>query len=277
MLRSILTVGATLGAVAVVGLATVVWPDRAEGEAFERPVATAEDLETVAGQRVFFGHKSVGYNILEALPGVFEERGVVPPTVVESREAPTGPAIVHTAIAENGRPLEKIAEFDRVMRGGMADAVDVAALKLCYVDLRVGEADVDEVFTAYRDTLAALSRDFPDTAFVAVTVPLTAERGPLGKVRAALGRGDSLGPEHNVLRQRFNTLVRAEYTEPGTLFDLAAVQSTDDDGDRVAFERGGELYYAMSEEYASDPGHLNPRGGAVAASAFVAVLADAVA
>lgn len=277
MLKTVVAAVAAMGMLATVGVGAILWADPAEGEPFETPAATTADLEAVAGSRVFFGHKSVGYNILDAIPAVYDSEDVAAPTVVESRESPSAPGIVHTAIGENGHPLEKIAEFDRIMRDGMADAVDVAIVKLCYVDFREGRVDVDEVFTTYRDTLAALARDYPATAFVAATSPLTTERGPLGKVKAALGRGDTLGPEHNVVRQRFNALLRAEYTEPGTLFDIAAVQSTDASGERVSYERDGDAYYAMDTAYASDPGHLNPTGAEVAASAFVAVLADALA
>lgn len=276
MFKSVLVVVVSLGAVAAVALGTVLWAPLADTEPFETPRATGEDLQEVADTRVFFGHQSVGYNILDALPSVFDREAVPAPPVVESREAPEGPEIVHTRIGRNGDPLGKIAEFDQIMRGGMADAVDVAVLKLCYVDLRKGQGDVEEVFRAYRDTFSALARDYPDTAFVAATAPLTTERGPLGKVRAALGRGDRLGPEHNAVRERFNALMRAEYDEPGTLFDIASIQSTDANGDRIAYERDGDTYFAMDKAYAKDPGHLNSQGGAVAASALVAVLADAL-
>lgn len=276
MLRATVAAIAALAMLATVGWGAVLRSPPSEGEPFAVPDATTADLEAVAASSVFFGHKSVGYNILHALPALYEDRGLTVPAVVESREAPAAPGFVHTAIGENGHPLEKIAEFDRIMRSGMADAVDAAIVKLCYVDFREGRVDVDEVFAAYRDTLAGLARDYPDTAFVAATSPLTTERGPLGKVRAALGRGDTLGPEHNVVREQFNALVRAEYTDPGTLFDIAAVQSTDTSGERVSYERDGRTYYAMDTTYASDPGHLNPRGAQVAASAFVAVLTDAL-
>lgn len=276
MLKWILAAVGALGVAMVATLGAILWANPADGEQFETPAATGEDLEAVADKRVFFAHKSVGYNILDAVPGLYEDAGLSAPAVVESVEPPAGPAVIHTAIHENGDPLGKIAEFDRILRAGLADEVDVAILKLCYVDFRENGVDVDEVFTAYRDTLAGLARDYPDTAFVAATAPLTTERGPLGKVRAALGRGDALGPEHNVVRERFNALMRAEYDEPGTLFDIAAVQSTDADGERVAYERAGKSYYSMDKAYASDPGHLNPGGGEVAASAFVAVLADAL-
>lgn len=276
MRRWILVLTGALGAGALFALGAILWVTPADGETYETPVAGGDELRAVAGHRVFFAHKSVGYNIVDALDGVYEEAAVAAPEVRESDQAPDGAAFVHVANGENGDPLGKIAAFDRTMRAGMADNVDVAVLKLCYVDFRQGKVDVEEVFTAYRDTFAALAQDYPDVAFVAATAPLTTERGPMGKVKAALGRGDTLGPEHNVVRERFNAMMRAEYAEPGALFDIAAVQSTSPDGDRVAYERDGALYYAMEPAYASDPGHLNSEGGAVAASAFLAVVAQAL-
>ncbi len=268
------TGAAGLGAVLLLG--AILWVKPVDGEPFETPAADPGDLARVAEHRVYFAHKSVGYNIVDAIPSVYQEGGVAAPEIVESREAPTDPAFVHAANGENGDPLGKIELFDQTMRAGMAERVDVAVLKLCYVDFRKGKVDVDGVFAAYRSTFAALSRDFPDTAFVAATAPVTTERGPMGKVRAAVGRPDTLGPEHNVVRERFNALMREEFTEPGTLFDIAAVQSTPAEGGRVAYEREGERYYAMAPAYASDPGHLNATGGRVAASALLWVVARAL-
>lgn len=132
------------------------------------------------------------------------------------------------------------------------------------------------VFAAYRDTFHALQDEFPDVAFIAATVPLTTERGPLGRVKASPGRGDKLGPEHNVVREQFSSMVHAEYASTGRLFDIASVQSTSSDGTRVAGRHDGNFHYAMDKAYASDPGHPNPDGARVAASAMAAVLAGTV-
>jgi lysophospholipase L1-like esterase len=85
-----------------------------------------------------------------------------------------------------------------------------------------------------------------------------------------------LGPEHNVPRERINQLLRAEYSQPGTLFDIAAVQSTAPSGERVAATYEGQQLYAMYDGYSSDPGHLNPDGAAVALEAMQSVVATAV-
>lgn len=270
-----------IASIAVVGLAAIIAAtsllreSTVDGEPYEIPTASNAELETIASSKVFFAHKSVGFNMMDAIPAVFADTAVTPPPVLETRNEPTSAAIVHTEIGENGDPLGKIKEFDTILRSGMADAVDVAVLKLCYVDFRVG-TDAEEIFDAYKETFDALASDYPDTAFVAATAPLTTERGPLGKLKGMLGKGDNLGPEHNVVREQFNALIRAEYSEAGELFDVAAIQSTNIDGDRMGGKYGGDHYFAMAKEYSSDPGHLNPDGATVVTSAFFAVLADAV-
>ena len=242
--------------------------------------ATADQLKTVADLNVYFGHMSVGGNMISAMPDLFATAGVAAPEIVESTEAvPAGPGFVHSHIGTNGDPLGKIAAFDKIIRGGMGDAVDVAAFKLCYVDLRDGD-DVDKIFDAYRDTMTALERDYPNVTFLYLTVPLTTEvGGPLERakrrVKSVLGRDNPSGPEHNVVREEFNSRIRAEYADSGRLFDIAAVQSTGADGTRRIRSRGGAQYFAMEDFLASDPGHLNPDGGAIVASAFLAAISDA--
>ena len=61
------------------------------------------------------------------------------------------------------------------MRSGLGQHVDVAMMKLCYVDINSG-TDVDALFATYRTTMAALQREVPGVTFIHVTVPLTTER-----------------------------------------------------------------------------------------------------
>lgn len=276
MRKSILITLATIGVATIVAAAALVRGDPAKGSPFTTPVASKAQLEAATSAKVFFAHQSVGYNMMGAVAGVFDDAGVPAPKVVESHKAPSDPGIVHVKIGKNGDPVGKIREFDKIMRGGMAAKVDVAVLKLCYVDFKAG-TDADAIFNEYRNTFSALSQDYPETKFIAATAPLTTERGPLGKLRALAGRGDSLGPEHNVVRERFNSLMRAEYSKPGELFDIAAVQSTSPTGKRVAGRYQGEFYYAMHKDYASDPGHLNAAGAATVTSAFASTVSMALA
>lgn len=250
-------------------------------EAYEVSAATADDLADVAGLRIFFGHQSVGGNILDATAEVFEASGATAPEIVEADDAEvvSGPMIVHSFVGQNRDPLGKITEFDRIIRSGMGDTVDVAVLKLCYIDIR-DSSHVDEIFVAYRDTLAALERDFPDVTFLYVTVPLTTEfGGPVQRakqrIKGMLGRDNLYVPADNVAREQLNSLIRAEYAETGRLFDIAAIQATDLEGNRRVRSHDGSEYYAMEAVISSNPGHLNATGGAVVASAFYSAIAGA--
>lgn len=244
-------------------------------EAYLIPAATESQLEQSANLRVFFGHQSVGANLLDAVPAVYASTGLSAPEIFvsEKPQVSSGGYLQHTFIGRNGDPLGKIAEFDRIMRGGVANEVDAAALKLCYADFHSGD-DTKTVFDAYRSTLAALQRDYPDVTFVYMTTPLTTEQGIKSWVKGRLGLNAPHGPEHNVAREDFNAMIRAEFADTGRLFDVAAIQSTAPDGSRQVRNYSGTDYYAMEEELSKDAGHLNSAGSAIAASAFLHTLAS---
>jgi hypothetical protein len=178
----------------------------------------------------------------------------------------------HVFIGENGDPLGKIRDFDSAVRGGLGDHLDVAMLKLCYIDL-TASTDVDEVFEAYRTTLEALARDFPQVTFVPVTTPLTTEPALRTRVKAALG-GHDPSPADNVSRQQFNSALRATFGD--RVFDVAAQESTAPDGTRVTGTTQGETYFALYDGYAVDEGHLDPVTSEVMAARLLRFLADRV-
>lgn len=239
------------------------------------PTITADQLAVTARTRVFLGHQSIGASILEAVPDVYRSAAVTPPAMVGETLPPEATGFVADAfIGENEHPLTKIAAFDSIMRSGMADRVDVAMMKFCYLDIP-SDTDVDAVFTAYRDMLAGLQRDYPDVAFVAATAPLTTEPGMRWKVKAQLGRGEQYGADENVARERFNELVRSEYAGR-PLFDIAAMESTTPEGLRTARMAGDEKYYAFHDGYSADVGHLNRFGAQVVATGWLATIAQAV-
>lgn len=271
-----------ISALGLAGLAgfLLVRPETGVGPHQETAVATSEQLKEVSELSVYFAHQSVGRNLLAALPAVYAEAGLEAPEIVESDAPPRGPVFQHSNIHQNRDPLGKIAEFDRIIRAGVGEAVDVAILKLCYVDFHQGD-DIDLVFETYRTTLAALERDYPEVAFVHSTVPVTADRGPRGRVEDRLnrmfGQPTRLGAEHNVIREQLNQKLRAQYADSGRLYDIAAIQSTRLDGTRIVGTLGGETFYAMDWTHAVDSGHLNPQGAEIAVSALLATIADGAA
>ncbi len=225
---------------------------------------TGEQLSRSAGARLYFGHMSVGFNILDGVAALYSEKGVAAPALlgVDLGDAvqalPEGGVVLHSEIGVNGDPLGKLANFDAALRSGLAGDVDVAVLKFCYVDVRA-TTDVEALFAAYSATMEALERDYPEVTFLYTTVPLTVpEPGLKGAVKAVLGRTD------NPARERYNALVRAKYSATGRLFDIAATEATAPDGTRSA---------ALYPGYASDGAHLNASGSALVAAELLRLVA----
>ena len=170
-------VTAVVAVVALVLAVTVVMADRWSKEKsipIQGNVASAitmANLTAVARTRVFFGHRSIGMNVLDAVPGVYADHGASAPPIALGRAepGPNGGFIAHQFIGENTKPLLKIEDFNRTMRDGMGRQVDVALMKFCSLDI-TSSTDVDALFARYRDTMAALERDFPHVTFIYMTV-----------------------------------------------------------------------------------------------------------
>lgn len=220
--------------------------------------------------RVYFAHQSVGANLLESLPGQYDG-GRLP--VLDPRDPrPAGAGyLLHERVGQNGDPRSKLAAFAAALRAGLGRDVDRAGLKFCYTDIDE-TTDVAALFAEYRQTIDALEREFPGVTFFHVTVPLTTVEGQAGGfVRHLLGRGSARG--RNAARTAFNRLLLAEYGSRGTVFDLAAAQSTRPDGSRATFRRAGDLVPALVPEYTDDGGHLNATGRAIVGRRFAEFLA----
>ena len=240
---------------------------------------TTADLTAVARTRVFFGHFSVGMNVLDAVPGVYADHGVSAPAIEQGRAepGPNGGFIAHQFIGTEVDGEPPLEDFDRTMRGGMGLQVDVALMKFCWADI-YSNTDVDALFARYRDTMAALERDFPNVTFIHVTIPLTTEPSLFTElktwVKTLVGWSDFFSQRVNVARERMNALIRGEYAGRH-LFDLAAIESTKPDGMRVLGRYDNQEYFALYDGYASDFAHLNAVGSKIAATAFLEAIAQA--
>lgn len=225
-----------------------------------------EQLTAFSRARVFFGHQSVGANILTGMAANYEGSGVPPVAVVESnRVPPAGPGfLAHALIGSNGDPLGKLAAFADVMSGPMGRAVDVAILKFCYADVVV-TTDPVAVFDAYVATMARLEAAHPGVRFLYCTVPLTTDRTWKSVLRTLLRGADGMGAEDNVVRHAYNQLVREGFGDSGRLFDVAAVEATLA-GDPMVRSTRGAIYHVLNRALSSDAGHLNAVGAKLAAA-----------
>jgi len=233
----------------------------------------ADDLKVVARERIYFGHQSVGANILDGLKELSAAAGV-PLRIAQTPRAAAlqGTGIGHVFVAENGNPLKKLASFKAAL--GEGSQADVAFLKFCYVDV-TADTDPRALFNEYRKTIDELRARNPRTTFVHVTLPLTTvQRGPKAWVKRLLGRAP-YGTIENVKREQYNALLRRAYVGREPVFDIARLESISPDGTQATVEWGGAVAPAMVPAYSDDGGHLNRAGRLRAAQELVRVLAAA--
>lgn len=275
MTRGRHSTAALLVAVVLVVAMTAIFTVWRSGMRTENPEVTdptGAELLDFAGARVFFGHQSVGSNVLSALESMGATGGVALKVVESTASVPAeGGVVVHAHVGVNGDPRGKLEAFAEMIDAGVAGAIDVALVKLCYVDI-TADQDVDAVFDEYVRTVGELQRRHPEITFLYATVPLVTDRDLKRVVKSWFGRDAGMGPEDNLARQHFNAAMRDRLGESGLLFDIAEVEAA---MDQAPTERaiGGETYYVLHDAFSADPGHLNELGARAAAAELVRVVA----
>lgn len=233
--------------------------------------AQVSSLET---KKVFFGHQSVGADIIQGIKDVMAEDSRLKLKIVDSAdpELVPGPAFVESPIGENRKPQSKNEAFATILEKGMGTQGGIAMYKYCYVDIDVS-TDVQQMFARYREGISALKLKYPLLKVVHITVPLTTvEQDTKFRIKTLLGRTTTA--DINAKRNEFNRLLRQAYTGTDPIFDLAEVESTHPDGSRSYLMRGKETIYTLAPEFTTDGGHLNEVGRRAAAGQLLLVLAN---
>jgi hypothetical protein len=242
---------------------------------------SAREWAALAERRIWFGHQSVGGNIMEGVAEVAAAeagavRVIAAPAGGGATDMKRGAGgrgwFAHAAIGSNRDPRGKTDAFARRMDALVAAGVEVAFHKYCYADIEA-PTDVEALFRHYRTTMDRLRARHPGVTFVHVTTPLqTARPTWRAVVKRWLGRAHDRFSD-NAARERFNDLMRAAYGGREPVFDLAAIQSTRPDGTRETMTSAGRRTYALVPAYASDGSHLNERGRRRVAAELLAFLA----
>lgn len=224
-------------------------------------------------KKIFFGHHSVGDNILDGVRELLADGSYGDLKLVETRDPAVfdAPVFAHGPVGKNRDPYSKIDDFRRTLLDGVGDKADIAFFKFCFVDIKAS-TDLEAVFTRYTVVIDELQTAFPRLAIVHCTVPVTFLQGGVkAVVKRVLGK-PVYGEADNVARGKFNSMLIAKY---GTaVFDLARVESTYPDGRRNEFVSGGEKYGYMIGAYTDDGDHLNLTGSKRAGQALLEFLAD---
>lgn len=230
--------------------------------------------QALAQQRIFFGHQSVGVDILDGIADIQVELPAI--GLVRTAGGPDAqpgkPGLMESPIGSNTDPESKIRDFVEKLRQAGPGGADIALMKFCYVDVFAG-VDVDKLFTIYKQAMANVQQALPKTTIVHCTVPLTASRsGWRSRLKRLLGKVPQ-DDDDDRARHRFNERLRAEYGGKQPMFDLAAAESTLPDGSRTECMVDGEPIPCLAACYTHDGGHLNATGRRAVARELLGVLA----
>lgn len=235
-----------------------------------------QDLTTVQNARIFFGHQSVGKNVMDGVQDLMKESGITLTVLDTTADTGTLPAtfLLHTPVGKNTEPKTKCDDFRRIIDRNLAGKIDIALLKFCYIDFDEN-TDVNKLFEYYRYVVDDLKLRHPDIVFIHVTAALRhVDSGPGVWIREMMGKPNR--PKlANLKRQEFNDKLRRVYAgEP--MFDLAASESTYPDGSRESFTYEGKTGFGLIGAYTNDGGHLNDVGRKHVAADFIHSIAAAI-
>lgn len=223
-------------------------------------------------KKIYFGHQSVGFNIIEGLEQIKKENPRIKLTIVKINNAAelSGPMLAHSTLGENTDTHSKMQAFADYLEKGIGTRADIAFFKFCYVDI-TAYSDVEKVFTEYKNMMEQLRKKYPRIRFIHATVPLTVSKTTIRTMikKALLGKEDN-----NIKRNRFNEMLWKEYAGKEPLFDIARAEYTYPDGTQRSFTNGGTPYYSLVPDYTDDGGHLNEKGKRAVAQELLLFLAN---
>jgi len=236
---------------------------------------SAEQQQKLKTRRIFFGHQSVGGNVMDGL-GKLAEAGTPVPLKVEKTlnlDSSQAGVLAHEWIGENEHPKTKLDALDAAVRGS-ASGADVVMFKFCYTDFGK-DVDPAQVFAAYRDEVRALRSLRPGLTLVHITTPVPEPEGTIAyMLRKA--RGKMTLRERIAKINRYNDLLKQEFGGKEPLFDLALLESQGPDGNRATVAEGGQALGVLNPAWSADGSHLNDAGRTAIAKQLLVFLADSL-
>lgn len=238
----------------------------------------------LSDKKIFFGHMSVGYNIMDGIKdNIYNNKDFFYLNIIESANPDDfkSPVFAHYSIGHNSKPELKIDTFKNLMDNDLGNKIDIAFVKLCYVDI-YDETDVNHLFIYYKTKIAQLIKKYPKTKFIHFTIPLTIDNMNRSIktmlkdiVKRIIGRTTSKDRNiiENMKRNKYNDLIRKEFKQ-NEIFDIAAIESTYSDGKMEVHNYNGEDYYTLIPDYTDDGGHLNAKGRCIVAAGLLNFLSD---
>jgi len=232
-----------------------------------------EFIRQLADQKVYFGHQSVGYNILDGVQQWEDETGedlsmVLSRDFASVKDIP----LVHFKIGTNGDPRGKVDDFVALVDQIPEEEQATVFFKFCFADFNEN-TEVDDLFDYFREKMLYLKDNHPNINFLVSTVPAMAvQKGWRGLAKRILGRAP-YGYLQNMKLFEFNQRILTEFNGVLPVFDLAGIEASRPDGSRETFRYRGSEHACMPSYYASDFGHLNDFGARMVSYNLLAFLA----
>jgi len=222
----------------------------------------------LAETTIYFGHQSVGDNIIDGIGDIIKNRQIEL-NIKEIKNVSNADKgiFAHSKVGKNHDPYSKMKEFKNIVENGIGNTADIAFFKFCFVDINQ-HTDVEKLFNEYVDMMTALKSKYKKTTFLHVTVPLIKrqEKTFLSKIKGFIkeiigkSKESFFDDKNNIARNKFNKLFITQYEGKEPIFDLAKIESTYPDGTREQFVMDGKTYYALVPDYTEDAGHLYGAG-----------------
>ncbi|MHC4721090.1 MAG: hypothetical protein ACYS6I_00125 [Planctomycetota bacterium] len=232
----------------------------------------------LAEKKIFFGHQSVGFNIVDGLKDVMKEHDYITLNIVETNDSADfdQPIFAHARVGHNVDTTSKINAFRDIMDNGVGNKADIAFFKFCYVDV-MRDSEPKQIFNQYAGAMNELSRRYSRTTFLHVTVPVrsvsrSAKKIAKSLIKKLIGRPGVF--EDNVKRWEYNALLNDAYGKQQEFFDLALTETVSLNGFRAYMKKGDQKVFIMLPQYTTDGGHLNEEGRKIVAEQLLIILAE---
>lgn len=229
---------------------------------------------TLQNKRIYLGHRSVGYNLIQGIRILKEKEPLPSLSIVDADKQAllTGNGIFHSWMNEEGSPQDLASDFIAFFSKKFQKDMDIVYLRFTpyYVD-----KNLNKVMSDYKEAHILLKQQFPRTIFIHATFPLPhAEITWKTRVKQLINYDNIWEYGHSIHTNNYNRLLKQEYGEDRAFFDFAAALSTYPDGTRSYFTIDKNRYYHMVKEFTYDRTHLTKEGKIVVAEKFLLFLSD---
>jgi len=220
--------------------------------------------DALSKKKIFFGHQSVGQNIMDGIKDVMGHNSTIRLDIRETSNPSdySSPLFAHSPIGRNTDPKSKIDHFREILEGGVGQIADIAMFKFCFVDID-RKTDIESLFQYYDETITNLKVKYPSLRIITFTVPLTnMPNGIKPLIKKMLGMMPPF-KDDNIKRNIFNQKLRDRCGK--FVFDLADAESALPGGGSALYKVGNETFSLLNPDYTNDGGHLNAQGRQVIA------------